>query len=112
MRSDWLVFCDCGLLMLIILLPVLKYCCCLVAQLCLTFYYPVDCSMPGFPVLHRLPEFPHTHVHCVDDAIQPSQALLALLLLHSVFPSIREATILQLKNTFPKKDIAHAIWES
>ena len=82
------------------------------AQLCLTLCNSLDCSTPGFPVLHRLPECAHTHVHCVDDAIQPSHALLALLLLHSVFPSIREATILQLKNTFPKKDIAHAIWES
>ena len=46
-----------------------------VAQLCLTFYYPVDRSMPGFPVLHRLPEFPQTHVHRVGDAIQPSHPL-------------------------------------
>ena len=32
--------------------------------------------MPGFPVLHYLPEFAQTHVHCVDDAIQPSHPLL------------------------------------
>ena len=31
---------------------------------------PTDCSMPGFPVLHYLSEFGHTHVHWVGDAIQ------------------------------------------
>ena len=28
-----------------------------------TFFNPVDCSMPGFPVHHQLPELPQTHVH-------------------------------------------------
>ena len=32
----------------------------------------MDCSMPGFPVFHYLPEFAQTHVHWVSDAIQPS----------------------------------------
>ena len=36
---------------------------------------PMDCSMPGFPVHHQLPEFTQTHVHCVSDAIQPSHPL-------------------------------------
>ena len=36
----------------------------------------MDCSTPGFPVLHYLPESAQTHVHCVDDAIQPSHVLL------------------------------------
>ena len=36
---------------------------------------PVDCSTPGFPVLHHLPELSQTHVHWVDDAIQPSHPL-------------------------------------
>ena len=36
---------------------------------------PVDCSTPGFPVLHHLPEFAQTHVHRVGDAIQPSHPL-------------------------------------
>ena len=31
-----------------------------------------DCSTPGFPVYHQLPEFTETHVHWVSDAIQPS----------------------------------------
>ena len=34
---------------------------------------PMNCSMPGFSVLHSLPEFAQTHVHWVCDAIQPSQ---------------------------------------
>ena len=33
---------------------------------------PTDCSMPGLPVHHQLPEFTQTHVHWVGDAIQPS----------------------------------------
>ena len=37
--------------------------------------HPMDCSMPGFPVLHRLLEFAQTHVHWVGDAIQPSRPL-------------------------------------
>ena len=35
----------------------------------------MKCSMPGFPVLHYLPEFAQTHVHWVSDAIQPSNPL-------------------------------------
>ena len=34
-----------------------------------------DCSTPGFPVLHHLLEFAQTHVHWVDDAVQPSHPL-------------------------------------
>ena len=48
---------------------------CLVAQACLTLGDPVDCSTPGFPVLHRLPVFARIHVHWVSDAIQPSHPL-------------------------------------
>ena len=36
---------------------------------------PMDCSTPGLPVHHQLPEFTQTHVHCVGDAIQPSHPL-------------------------------------
>ena len=39
-------------------------------------YNPTDCSKPGFPVLHYLPEFVKTHVHWVSDAIQSSHLLL------------------------------------
>ena len=35
----------------------------------------MDCSMPGFPVCHQLPELAQTHVHRVSDAIQPSHPL-------------------------------------
>ena len=37
--------------------------------------YPMDYSTPGFPILHYLLEFLQTHVHQVDDAIQPSHPL-------------------------------------
>ena len=35
----------------------------------------MDCSMPGFPVHHQLPELAQTHVHQVGVAIQPSHPL-------------------------------------
>ena len=38
----------------------------------------MDCSTPGFPVLHHLPEFAQIHVHWVSDAIQPSHPLSSL----------------------------------
>ena len=50
-------------------------CCCWVAQSYLTLCDPMDCSTPGFPVLHHLPDLAQTHVHWVDDAIQPSHPL-------------------------------------
>ena len=46
-----------------------------VAQSCLTLCDPMNCSMPGHPVHHQLPEFTQTHVHWVGDAIQPSHPL-------------------------------------
>ena len=60
-----------------------------VAQLCPTLCNPMDCSTPGLPVHHQLPEFTQTHVHRVSDAIQPLILCHPLLLLPSVFPSIR-----------------------
>ena len=36
---------------------------------------PHDCSTPGLPIHHQLPEFTQTHVHWVGDAIQPSHPL-------------------------------------
>ena len=36
---------------------------------------PMDCSLPGFPVLHHLPELAQTHVHWVGDAIRSSGPL-------------------------------------
>ena len=49
----------------------------LVAQSCQTLCNPMDCSMPGSPVHHQLPELTQTHVHRVGDAIQPSHPLLS-----------------------------------
>ena len=40
-----------------------SFCCCSVAQSCPALCDPMDCSTPGFPVLHHLPEFAQTHVH-------------------------------------------------
>ena len=51
--------------------------------------WPMDCSTPGFPVHHQLQELAWTDVHWVCDAIQPSHPLSSLLLLPSLFPSIR-----------------------
>ena len=53
---------------------------------------PMDCSMPGLPVRHHLPEFAQVHVPCIGDAIQPS---------HSVMPSSPSALNLsQLQGLF------------
>ena len=46
-----------------------------VAQSCPTLCDPMNCSTPGLPVHHHLPEFTETHVHRVGDAIQPSHPL-------------------------------------
>ena len=46
-----------------------------VTQSCLTLCDLMDCSMPGFPVHHQLPEPAQTHVHQVGDVIQPSHPL-------------------------------------
>ena len=48
-----------------------------VAQSFLTLCNPMDCSTPGFPVLHHLLELVQAHVHRVGDAIQPSHPLLS-----------------------------------
>ena len=48
-----------------------------VAQWCPTLCDPMDCSTPGFPVHHQLPEPTQTHVHLIGDAIQPSHSLLS-----------------------------------
>ena len=56
---------------------------------CPTLCDPMDCSMSGFPDHHEFLELGQTHVHWVSDAIQPSILCWPLLLLPSVFPSIR-----------------------
>ena len=64
-------------------------CCYSATQSCLTLRDPMDCSTPGFPVLHHLPGLAQTHIHQVSDAIQPSHPLSSPSLLPSIFPSIR-----------------------
>ena len=71
-----------------------------VTQLCLTFCHTIDCSTTGFPVHHQLPELTQTHVHRVGDAFQPSHSL-SLLLLPSIFPSIR---------VFSNESVLHIRW--
>ena len=44
-------------------------------QSCQTICDPMNCSTPGLPVHHQLPEFTQTHVHRVGNAIQPSHPL-------------------------------------
>ena len=60
-----------------------------VTQSCPTLCDPMNRSTPGLSVHHQLLEFTQTHVHQVGDAIQPSHPLSSLLLLPSIFPSIR-----------------------
>ena len=68
-----------------------------VLQSCPTLCDPVDCSTPGFPVHHQLPELAQTHVHHYLPAfaqlmVMPCNHLILccpLLLLPSIFPSIR-----------------------
>ena len=46
-----------------------------VAQSCPTLCDPMNCSIPGLPVHHKLPEFTQTHAHWVGNVIQPSHPL-------------------------------------
>ena len=55
-------------------------------KLCLTLCNPMDCSTPGFSVLHCLPELAQTHVHGVGYAIQPSHPVVPFSCLRS-FPA-------------------------
>ena len=71
--------------------------CSSVAQSCPTLCGPMDCSTPGLPVHHQLPEFTQTHVHQVSDAIQPSHLLSSL----SIFPSTR---------SFSNESVLHLRW--
>ena len=71
-------------------------CCCSVTQSCLTLCNPMNCSMPGFPVLHHLLEPAQTHVHWVHDAIQPPCPMSSLLL-----PSIFYFKLYQMIKNMP-----------
>ena len=60
-----------------------------VTQSCPTLCDPMNCSTPGLPVHHQLPESTQTHVHWVGDAINHHILYRPFLLLPSIFPSIR-----------------------
>ena len=77
-------------------------CCCSLAKLCPTLCDPMDCSTPGFPVFHYLPEFGQTHVQ-VKLGMPSNHLILChlLLLLPSIFPSIR---------VFPNESALHIRW--
>ena len=60
-----------------------------VVQSCLTLCNPGDCSTPGFPVHHQLPELAQTHVRWCSDAVQYLIPWRPLLLLPSMFLWIR-----------------------
>ena len=63
-----------------------------VTQSCPALCNPMDCSTPGLPIHHKLPEFTQTHVHWVGDAIEPEDVIILcrpLLTLPSIFPGIR-----------------------
>ena len=75
-----------------------SFCCCEVTHLCLTLCDPMDCSMPGIPVLHSLTEFAKTHA---IELMMPSKHLIfchPFLLTPSISPSIR---VFSNKLTFP-----------
>ena len=61
----------------------------------------MDCSMPGLPVHRQLPEFTQTHIHWVGDAINHFILSHPLLLLPSIFPSIR---------VFSNESVLHISW--
>ena len=60
-----------------------------VTQSCPTLCDPMNCSTPGLPVHHQLPEFTETQVHRVSDAISHLILCRPLLLLPPIPPSIR-----------------------
>ena len=69
--------------------------------MCLTLCNPVDYSTPGVSVHHQLSELAQTHIHRVCDAIQPSHPLSSLLLLLSIFHSMR---------VFSRELVLHIRW--
>ena len=73
-----------------------------VTQLCPTLCDSMNRSTPGLPVHHQLPESTQTHVHWVNDAIQHLIFCCPLLLLPSIFPSIRIFSIESALRRWPK----------
>ena len=69
--------------------------------MCPTLFNPMDCSMPGFPVHHQLPELAQTHVYQVSDAIQLS---------HSLSSPSPPAFNLSSIRVFTKESVLHIRW--
>ncbi|XDC78675.1 hypothetical protein R6Z07F_009848 [Ovis aries] len=72
-----------------------------VAQSCRTLCDPMNCSTPGLPVHHQLPEFTQTHT---IESVMPSNHFILchpLLLLPSIFPRIR---------VFSSESVLHIRW--
>ena len=63
-----------------------------VSQSYLILCDPMDCSMPGFPLYHQLPELAQTHVHRVSDSIQTSHPMSSPSPHDSKSGAIREET--------------------
>jgi len=80
----------------------LSCCCCSVALSCLTLCDPMGCIMPGFPVLHHLPELAQTHVHWVCNAIQPSHPLVPFSSCLQSFPASGSFPMMTLQIRWPK----------
>ena len=72
-----LYMCICVCVCVCVCVYVYTYVFCSVAKLCPALRDPMNCSMPGFLVLHHVLEFTQTHVHRVGDAIQQSHPLLS-----------------------------------
>ena len=66
--------------------------CCSVTKSCPTLRIPKDCSIPGFPALHYFLEYVPTYIHCDSETSNHLILCCSLLLLPSVFPSIRVFT--------------------
>ena len=73
-----------------------------VAQLCPTLCDPMDCSTPGFPVDHQLPELAQTHVHPFGNAVQPTQPLSS--------PSPPAFNLSQHQGLFHSESVLHIRW--
>ena len=79
----------------------LKGCfCCSVTWSCLILCDPMDCSTPGFPVPHHLPEFAQHHIHCIGDAIQLS---------HPLTPSSSALNLSQHPSLFQRVSHSHQV---
>ena len=64
-----------------------SYNCCSVTQLCLTLCNPMDCIMPGFPVLHHFPELAQTQVHWFGEAPTISSSVVPFSSCLQSFPT-------------------------